>query len=450
MHQSSVTKPSPKKASQILFHFNSSPLTKYLWQGILVGMITGLVVGSFRWLIDQSLVLLGIIYPTMAHHPWWLLPYVGGMIIIMFLIAWLIKPEAQDLIGSGVPQLKAIIEGQHHMNWWAVLWRKFISGLLTICPGLFLGREGPCIQIGACIGQGIGESSLVDPDHRIVMIECGAAAGLSAAFSAPIAGVVFLLEEVTHHFKATVWLPALAAAIAADLMTFLFFGSRPCLWLPIHHQLPLTIYPWLIALGLIIGGIAYLFQYCLFNLGWWYRKFTILPSRFHSLLPLLLVIPVGLWNPTILGGSHNLIIAVTGMSLRQNWLLLIGTLVLFVILRFVGTMIAYGASVPGGIFMPIFVIGSLLGAIAGIIFVHYGFIGQSGYLTMIALGMAAFFAATEGTPFSAILLVTEMVGSIEQILPMTILVFVAYYTALLLGTRPSLYDALLEQMTFKH
>ena len=73
------------------------------------------------------------------------------------------------------------------MNWWSVLWRKFVSGLLTICPGLFLGREGPCIQIGACIGQGFAEDvyHYQNTEERDLLIKCGIAAGLSAAFSAP-------------------------------------------------------------------------------------------------------------------------------------------------------------------------------------------------------------------------------------------------------------------------
>lgn len=434
-----------KRAKDIMLPVNHSPLLKNIWLGIIVGIFTGLVVGLFRWIIDRTLVLLTIVYPLMRHQPLWLIPYIVGTVIVVGLIAYLVRPYATDLIGSGVPQIKAILAGRHRMNWWQVLWRKFVTGLLTICPGLFLGREGPCIQIGACIGQGVNQHFSHEHDQQNLFLACGAAAGLSAAFSAPLAGVVFLLEEISHNFKARIWVPALAASISADIMTFLFFGSRPCLYLPIHHQLPLKAYPWLILVGLVMGAVAYLFQYCLL----WYRNFTIIPKAYHSILPLLLVIPVGLWQPRLLGGSHNLIIMVTNFSLTSNWMIVLTTLIIFVVLRFVGTMIAYGASVPGGIFMPIFVIGSLLGAIAGIILVHTGMLDSSGYLTMIAMGMAAFFAATEGTPFSAILLVTEMVGSIEQILPMTILVFIAYYTSIFLGAQPSLYDALLANMTFE-
>lgn len=419
--------------------------------GILVGFFTGIVVGAFRWIIDQTLKLLTIVYPYMNSHPIWIIPYILGTLVVVWLIAKIIRPELFDVVGSGVPQIEAVLLGKYQMHWWSVLWRKFVSGLLTICPGLFLGREGPCIQIGACIGQGFAEDfyHYQNKEERDLLIKCGIAAGLSAAFSAPVAGTVFLLEEVTHHFNPKVIASAFAAAITADLVTIIYFGTKPCLNLPISARLPLSSYLWLVLVGLFIGAGGYLFQYGMLNLGWWYRKFTILPNYYHSILPFLLVIPVGLWNPHILGGSHAFIVYVTKMSLSANWLIILGSLILFLIMRYVGTMIAAGATVPGGIFMPIFVLGAVSGAIFGIILIHFGIIPASCYLNMIAMGMAAFFGATEGTPFSAILLVTEMVGSIEQILPMTILTFVAYFTSMALGSSPSIYEALRTEMLAK-
>ncbi|MFR0771169.1 MAG: chloride channel protein [Limosilactobacillus pontis] len=90
------------------------------------------------------------------------------------------------------------------------------------------------------------------------------------------------------------------------------------------------------------------------------------------------------------------------------------------------------------------------GAIAGITMIHAGIIPASCYLNIIAISMAAFFGAAEGAPFSAILLVTEMVGSIQQIFPMMMLTFIAYYVSMLLGARPSIYNALRQQMVFKN
>lgn len=144
------------------------------------------MVSVFRWIIDQTLRLLTIVYPFLGYHPLWLLPYVLGTILVAWLIGRLIKADLTDLVGSGVPQIEAILLGQHRMNWWIVLRRKFVSGLLTICPGLFLGREGPCIQIGVCIGQGLSEKVFkLSKEDEHLLLQCGVTAGLSAAFSAP-------------------------------------------------------------------------------------------------------------------------------------------------------------------------------------------------------------------------------------------------------------------------
>ncbi len=110
-----------KRSADILRRPFTAPFLNYVGAGILVGLVTGLVVGAFRWIIDQTLKLLTIIYPWMASHPVWLIPYVLGSLVIVFLIGQIIKVDPLDLVGSGVPQIKAILLDKHHMNWWLVL-----------------------------------------------------------------------------------------------------------------------------------------------------------------------------------------------------------------------------------------------------------------------------------------------------------------------------------------
>lgn len=435
-----------KRARDILGKPFVSIVSRYLGVSVAIGIFTGLIVGIFRWIIDHSLILLTIIYPYLGHHPLMLIPYVVGTVFIAWLIGIIVKPYETDVVRSGVTQLKAVLLGRHTIQWWPVLWRKFVASLLTICPGLFLGREGPCIQMGACIGAGFNEKFFhLKNKDRYLLMECGVAAGLSAAFSAPLAGTMFLLEEMTHNFSARIWMPALTSSIVSAFITFLFFGLKPCLYIPLPTQLPVGSYPWLIIGGMIIGFLGYCFQYAALNLTWWYSKVTVIPHEFHSIIPLLLVIPVGLWNPHILGGSHDFITYVTKMSLAMNWKTMVVLLLVYFILRFTGTMIAFGATVPGGIFMPLFVLGTVMGGLMGTVLIHIGIIPTSCYLNVIVISMAAYFGCAEGLPFTAILLVTEMVGSVEQILPMTLITLVAYYVTRLLGGRPSLYGAMLEE-----
>jgi len=358
-----------------------------------------------------------------------------------------------DNVKADRTKKKAIMLDENKMNWWSILWRKFVGGLLAICPGLFLGREGPCIQMGAMVGQAFGQNLFHANDEDLKRLQgCGIAAGLSAAFSAPLAGVFFLVEEITFSFDPKECLTALAAAMTSDLMTLCFFGTTPCLYLPLDKSLPLTSYWFVILMGGLLGLLAYFYQYCLLSLKPIYSKLTIIPKIYHSIIPLILVIPIGLWNAKLLGGSHDFISGLfepTFMKNIQTGMLSLTLLpLIWFIVRFIFSMISYGASVPGGIFMPILVLGALLGVIFAVIMIHYGIAPKRCYGIIIVTSMCAYFGAIEKAPFTALTLLTEMVGSVEQIFPMLVATFIAYFVLDLLGGKP-IYEALRIQMDFQ-
>lgn len=412
-------------------------------QGIIVGIFTGLIVSVFRWIIDHTMLLLFKWYPYFRTHLLALGCYALVLVVVGLLVAKLLKKHLRELVGSGVPQVEAILLDEESYDPWKILWRKFIGGLLVICPGLFLGREGPCIQMGACVGQGLGKDlfKLSKEDQKTLML-AGVAAGLSGAFSAPLAGVLFMLEEVTTTFKVKVWLTALGAALASDLMTLLILGRKPSLALFIHPTTSAPNYIVLLALGIILGILAYAYQYSLLELDFIYSKIKFLPKRYHSLIPLLLTLPLGLWNAKVLGGSHDFISYVIDLSSKTtNWHAMLGLLVLFFIVRFVFSMISYGASVPGGIFMPILALGALIGCITALLCLNLGWIYQDQFLGLILISMAAYFGAIEKAPFTAIVLLTEMAGTLAQVFPLVFVTFVAYTANEVLGGRP-IYTAL--------
>lgn len=442
-----------KTAKQVLAKPFTSNFFCIFLQGIIIGLITGLIVGTFRWIIDHTMKFLFFIYPLMRQKPIYLVPYLLGSMIICLILAQVIKPVLNNITGSGVPQVEAIMLDENKMNWWSILWRKFVGGLLAICPGLFLGREGPCIQMGAMVGQAFGQNLFHADDEDLKRLQgCGIAAGLSAAFSAPLAGVFFLVEEITFSFDPKECLTALAAAMTSDLMTLCFFGTTPCLYLPLDRSLPLTSYWFVILMGGLLGLLAYFYQYCLLNLKPIYSKLTIIPKIYHSIIPLILVIPIGLWNAKLLGGSHDFISGLfepTFMKNIQTGMLSLTLLpLIWFIVRFIFSMISYGASVPGGIFMPILVLGALLGVIFAVIMIHSGIAPKRCYGIIIVTSMCAYFGAIEKAPFTALTLLTEMVGSVEQIFPMLVATFIAYFVLDLLGGKP-IYEALRIQMDFQ-
>lgn len=442
------------KAKQILRQPFVSSLSLYIADGVLVGIMTGGIVGVFRWIIDHTMQFLFTIYPILGKHPLYLIPYVLIMAIICLILGKLIKPYLSDLVGSGVPQIEAVFLNENKIAWWPVLWRKFVGGLLAICPGLMLGREGPCIEMGALVGQGLGDKFLNSDEEYIRLLQqSGVAAGLAAAFSAPLAGVFFLVEEITFNFKPRECLMALAASFTADLMTLFFFGTTPCLYLPVKGDLPLNIYWSLPILGVLLGLLAYVYQYCLLSLKPWFSHIKFIPKQYHSIIPFILIIPVGLWNAKLLGGSHDLISSLFTSSYKlnlnkQSIAMAISIPLLYFVVRFVFSMLSYGSSVPGGIFMPILVLGAFLGVAFAMALIRSGFITEAYYPHIVVIAMATYFGAIEKAPFTAVTLLSEMVGTVEQILPMIITTFIAYFVLDWLGGRP-IYEALRIQMPYK-
>ena len=413
----------------------------------VVGAITGLIVSIFRLIIDHTMKWLYLIYPYMFHHPVIIIGYVIAMLILALALGLIIRSQLRNITGSGVPQTEAILDGTLEIKWWPVLWRKFVGGLMAICPGLFLGREGPCIQMGACVAQGVADDLFPSTkQERNTLIASGVAAGLSAAFSAPLAGALFLIEEITQDFSTVVWLAALTAAIVSDMVTLIFFGLTPSLHLIYDFSVPLEQYWQLILLGLILGFFAFLYQWVILSLPHWYGKLKIIPRAWHCVVPLLLVIPLGLFYCKMLGGSHNFILDITSPHFSayiMDRMSGVGILLLLLIIRFVFSMVSYGASVPGGIFMPILVLGATAGGLYASVMVHMGLLASGYFLNIVIYAMAAYFGAIEKAPFTAVVLISEMVGSIKHMMPLIVVTLVAYLVNDWLGGRP-IYTALRE------
>lgn len=410
-------------------------------QGIFIGLIAGVIVSIFRLLISHGLLLVQWFFRQANHNLWLLGVWLIISVVLTFIIGrWLVTTP--EIKGSGIPQVEGQLMGEVEYKWWPVLWKKFAGGVLAIGSGLFLGREGPSIQLGATVGQGFAASRKISGNKRRILIASGASAGLSAAFNAPIASSLFVLEEVYHNFSTMVWITALASAIAADFVSTFFFGLTPVLHINYVHVLPLGQYGWLILLGVLLGLFGRLYQIVVLRVDSWYHKFKWLPDQYNSLIAFVLLIPVGLFLPQILGGGNQLIISIGGQA-PGIWLLLI----VFVV-RFVYSMMAYGTGLPGGIFLPILTLGAVLGALFGQILVTVHLASPALVPIFTITAMAGYFAGISKAPFTAILLITEMVGTLHHLMPLAVVSLLAYLTVDVLGGTP-VYAAMLEKSLHK-
>lgn len=402
---------------------------RQIGRAIVIGVATGLVVSVFRLAIQQALSLVIACFKFFHQQPLWLIPW-ALISVVLALILGRMAQANPNIKGSGIPQVEGQLTGQFDEDWWPVLWRKFVGGILGIGSGLFLGREGPSIQLGATIGQGIAEHHQVTKIERRVGIASGAAAGLSAAFNAPIASSMFILEEVYHNFSPLVWLSVFISAVVANGVSMSFFGLRPDLDLPHQVLFPANQYVHLIILGIILGILGRVYQYVILNLGKWSRKITWLKPSWYPVIPFLLVIPIAWYWPVTLGGGNNLIVALPHLPLSIP--LLFG----FLVLRFVFSMVSYGSEIPGGIFLPILTLGAVIGACYCVTMVSLGVVPKQ-YLGNYAIyAMAGYFACISKAPFTAILLITEMVGSMTHLMPLAVVAVTAYVINDVLGGLP--------------
>ncbi len=409
---------------------------KFVVQGLVVGLLTGVVISMFRLAIERILVFVQGIYR--APTPGKLALLTAAMVALSLIVAALLKSEP-SISGSGIPQVEGQLAGEMEFHWWSVLWKKFIAGILSIGPGLFLGREGPSIQLGAAVGQGVAEGLHRHGSDRRILIASGSAAGLAAAFNAPIAGTLFVLEEVYHNFSPLVWITALASALGSDFISLNVFGEVPVLHLTYSRSMPVGLYWHLLALGVVLGLLGYLYQRVLLAMPGWYAK-THIPRYLQGLVPFLLVVPMGLWAPSILGGGNGMIVGF-GRVVPS-----LGVLLAILAARFIYSMISYGSGLPGGIFLPILSLGAVIGAVYAVFMVQVGLLPRIYVMNLIIFSMAGYFAGIGKAPFTAILLITEMVGNLTHLMPMAVMSLVAYLVVDILGGAP-IYESLLRRMT---
>ncbi|HZK56079.1 MAG TPA: ClC family H(+)/Cl(-) exchange transporter [Desulfosporosinus sp.] len=424
-----------------LFHWHSFRL-KLVIEGIVVGVITGLLVVLYRFSLENAGIIISQVYKTLWTRPMLIPVWIGALILIGYIVGLLVKHEPM-ISGSGIPQVEGVLLRKLDMTWWKVIIGKFVGGFLAIGSGLSLGREGPSVQLGAAVGQGFSKVLKRIKIEEKYLITSGASAGLAAAFNAPLAGAMFALEEVHKNFSPLVLLSALSAALSADVVASQFFGLKPVLDFKSLTVLPLKFYFYIILLGVIIGLLGVLFNITLLKTQDLYANQHWLPQQFRVIIPLLFSIIMGLYLPQVLGGGHGLI---TSLVASDNFPLIF--LLVLVLVKFLFTMACYGSGAPGGIFLPLLAIGALLGNVYGVVLVQFFHFDSIYINNFIILAMAGYFSAIVRSPITGTILITEMTGSFSNLLSLATVSIAAYIVADLIGSKP-IYESLLRKFLHK-
>ena len=405
-------------------------------EGIGVGILAGILVSAFRLSLTKIDEIRGVLLAgaqtKLSLVIWCLLLLFFFTVCVSFIVSR--EPLCS---GSGIPQVKGELEGRIKANWLSVIIAKFIGGVMAVGGGLSLGREGPSIQLGAMVGKGFSRlSGRLHSEERLLMT-CGAGAGLAAAFSAPLAGVVFTLEELHKTFTAEVLLSTMASAITADWVASYIFGLRPVFSLTVSNSLPLSHYWMVLVLGVIMGAFGVLYNRCI---ALSQDFFAMLKTAWvKAALAFGVIVLLAVFYPQVLGSGHDLVTFVGEGGAEVKVLLVL------LLVKFVFSVFSFGTGAPGGIFLPLLVLGAVTGGLFTEIVSPLVGYANTYAAYFVILGMAGYFAAIVRAPITGIILISEMTGIFSNLLPLAIVSLAAYITAEIMGGVP-IYDQLLERL----
>lgn len=425
-----------------LVNRDTTPLV-ILIMAAVVGAVTGLLGVAFDlgvdWIQQARLATIAKVADNAILV--WPLAFIMSALLAM-LGYFLVRRFAPEAGGSGIPEIEGAMEEMRPVRWWRVIPVKFIGGLGTLGAGMVLGREGPMVQMGANSGRMIVDIfRLRSSEARHSLLATGAAAGLSAAFNAPLAGILFVIEEMRSQFRySLVSIKAVFVGVITSTIVYRYFnGERAIIDVGKLSDVPLNTLWLYLLLGIIFGAVGVMFNASIFRTqdlfmrfhGGDWRKLVLIGGLLGGMCGLLALI-----HGEAVGGGFTLIpIAVAG-----NFS--IGMLLFIFIARVITTLLCFGSGAPGGIFAPMLALGTILGTAFGLSCAHFFPQYSIDAGTFAIAGMGALFAASVRAPLTGIVLVLEMTDNYQLILPMIVTCLGATLIAQFLGGKP-LYSAIL-------
>ncbi|MBB6115695.1 CIC family chloride channel protein [Rahnella inusitata] len=435
----------PRKRSEVLRMFlrrDKTPVA-ILIVAAVVGTVAGLLGVAFEKAVNgvMAMRLSGLsIFSDYWILMWPLTFVVSGLLAMSGY--YLVRRFAPEAGGSGIPEIEGALEELRPVRWWRVIPVKFFGGIGTLSAGMVLGREGPTVQMGANVGKMMADIfRLRSAEARHSLLATGAAAGLSAAFNAPLAGILFILEEMRLQFRySLISIKAVFIGVIMSSIVFrIFNGDTAVIEVGKLANTSLNTLWLFLVLGMVFGVVGVSFNALIFRTqdmfarihGGNLRKILIIGGVLGGVCGL-----IGLVQPEAAGGGFALI----PLAAAGQYGLMMLLFIFFV--RVVTTVLCFASGAPGGIFAPMLALGTLLGTAFGtaalVWFPEYDIQPA----TFAIAGMGALFAASVRAPLTGIVLVLEMTDNYQLILPMIITCLGATLLAQFLGGKP-LYSTIL-------
>ncbi|TKI08808.1 H(+)/Cl(-) exchange transporter ClcA [Martelella alba] len=425
-----------------LLYRDKTPLL-ILVMAAIVGTVVGAVGVAFEKTVDWVIAVRLDALSYLPHH--WLILVPASFIASALLAVFgyfLVRRFAPEAGGSGIPEIEGALEELRPVRWWRVIPVKFIGGMGTLGAGMVLGREGPTVQLGGNLGRMVLDIfRLRGAEARHSLLATGAAAGLTAAFNAPLAGILFIIEEMRPQFRYNlISIKAVFIGVIMSCTVFrIFNGERAVIEVGKLSYAPVDTLWLYLLLGLLFGLVGVAFNKLIFLTQDMFQRLHQGRNERWLLIGALvggICGVLGLIRPEAAGGGFNLIPEAAAGHFTA------GALLFIFLARMATTLLCFCSGAPGGIFAPMLALGTVLGTaygtIGGSLFPAYAL--QPG--TFAIAGMGALFAASVRAPLTGIVLVLEMTDNYQLILPMIITCLGATLVAQFLGGKP-LYSSIL-------
>lgn len=411
--------------------------TSTLLLSAVVGLLAGLVAVAFQMMVEKTKDVRSDAFEWLWHHH-----HYAGLAIMIALgallgaaAAWITRRYCPEAGGSGIPHVKAVLVSARRLRGPRLIATKLGGGLLALGAGMSLGREGPTVHIGGAVADTFARLFHLPGRTRRQLIAAGAGAGLGAAFNAPLAGFLFIMEELRRDMSRATYGNALVSSISAVGITRLLLGYNSSFRAPDLEPLRLWAVPSLVLIGVLSSLVGVLFN-----------KMLLSASEQG---------PSPVWKGAIAGGLGG-VLALTlpqstggGDALTQA--LLLGhddtlkawrILLVLLVVKLLFTVLCYVSGVPGGIFAPLLTVGAVLGTLTGVVLQDF-----APYLTpppdrLATIGMAAVLVASVRAPLTGVVLIVEMTGQYHSLYSLLLASLVSWAVSDRLGSEP-IYEALL-------
>lgn len=414
---------------------------------IFVGLLTGLIAVPYHYLIQ---FLFNLRQGFFDSHPkwYWYLPLFLLMWGVLVFVSWLVK-KMPLITGGGIPQTRGVINGRiTYKHPFVELISKFIGGILALSTGLSLGREGPSVQIGSYVGCLVSKWGRVLSGERKQLLAAGAGAGLAAAFAAPLASSLLVIESIERFDAPKTAITTLLAGVVAGGVASWIFPMNP--YFRIDAIVPEMTFWAQVKFFLLLAAVISISG----------KLFSLTTLRFKRIYPaikhpvyvkmlylLLIAFLISMAEVNLTGGGEQFLLS---QAMQPDTQIL--WIVCMMLLHFVFSIFSFSSGLPGGSFIPTLVTGGLIGQIIALILVRQGLIAHENISYVMLICMSAFLVAVIRTPLTAIVLITEITGHLEVFYPSIVVGGLTYYFTEMLQMKPfnvTLYDDMISSPDFK-